>query len=216
MTNQTKPLLLPTREAITKMEPFVGLSPRNVHLVTTQHEADSALDDLLHQKAIGFDTESKPTFRKGQLSEGPHVLQFAVQYRAYVFQSHTPVCRPAIDKILESSSLLKVGFGLNDDLKRITDKFKILPRAVIDIGLAFNGPGQKNSIGTKTAIALLFNKRLIKSHSATTSNWASRALSEKQLLYAANDAFAAISVYAELKKRGMAIANKNKIGGEGN
>jgi ribonuclease D len=211
ITNHPAPLLLPTRETINAMEPFAGLDLKSIRLVTTQREAASAVDELLRQDFLGFDTESRPTFKKGQVSEGPHVVQFSTQHRAYIFQTFQTECRPAIAKILESEDVAKIGFGLSDDIKRITGKLKISPRAIIDIDRTFKSLGQKNSIGTKTAIALLFNRRLIKSHKATTSNWANRRLSEKQLLYAANDAFAALAVYMALKKRGIEVIRGDGI-----
>ncbi|MBN1575108.1 MAG: 3'-5' exonuclease domain-containing protein 2 [Chitinispirillaceae bacterium] len=197
---------LQTRDTIPKMAPFIGLNLTNVHLVTTPQEAASALNNLLCNPFLGFDTESRPTFRKGQKSEGPHVLQFATQHSAYLFQTYFAFCRPAVAEILESKHISKIGFGLNDDIKRIAGKFQIQSQAIIDLNHTFKRNfGQKNSVGVKTAIALLFNRRFIKSHKATTSNWSNRVLSEKQLLYAANDAFAAIAVYTALKKRGIEV-----------
>jgi ribonuclease D len=206
MTHQPTPPPLPTRDAISEMEPFIGLDLKNIHLVTTQQEVSSALDDLMRHPFLGFDTESRPTFTKGQLSEGPHVLQFATEHNAYIFQAHLAPCRAAIAKIIESKHIAKVGFGLNDDIKRIAGKFKLHQQSIIDLDHTFKKYfAQKNSVGVKTAIALLFNRRLIKSHKATTSNWSNKVLSEKQLLYAANDAFAAIAVFAALKKRCIAV-----------
>lgn len=206
MTNPSQTVFsLPTKDAITGMDPFIGLGLNAIHLVTTPREAETALDDLLRHPAVGFDTESKPTFRKGQLSEGPHVLQFATQHKAYIFQTCTAPCVPEIARILESSHIAKVGFGLNEDINRIAAKLKIDPQSIIDLDHTFHTLGQKNSVGTKTAIAMLFNKRMTKSRKATTSNWSNRTLSEKQLLYAANDAYAAIAAYAALKERGIEI-----------
>jgi ribonuclease D len=205
MTIPPTTLLLPTKDAITRMDPFPGLDLNAIHLVTTSQEAETALDDLLRHPAVGFDTESKPTFRKGQISEGPHVLQFATSQRAYIFQTWVIPCRPVIARILESRNTAKVGFGLNEDLNRIATKLKIDLQSIIDLDHTFHTLGQKNSIGTKTAIALLFNKRMTKSRKATTSNWSNKSLSEKQLLYAANDAFAAIAVFEALKERGIAV-----------
>ena len=205
MTDLQTTLHLPARTA-SSMAPFAGLGPENIHLVATPHEAASALDDLLHNPFIGFDTESRPTFRKGEKSEGPHVLQFATRHRAYIFQTFRRVCEPAVAEILTSEHTVKIGFGLNDDIKRIADKFRLQPRAIVDLDHVFKKNfGLKNSIGVKNAVALLFKRRFIKSHKSTTSNWSNKLLSEKQLLYAANDAFAAISVYVELKKRGIEV-----------
>jgi|WetSurMetagenome_2_1015567.scaffolds.fasta_scaffold142621_2 ribonuclease D len=203
MTNNSTPLQLPSRDAIAAMDPFVGLDLKNIHLVATQQEATSAVNCLLQETFLGFDTESRPTFRVGQRSEGPHVLQFATLHKAYIFQTYQPVSRPAIAKILESKHIAKIGFGLKDDIKRITEKFRIHPQSIVDIDHTFKSLGQKNSIGAKTAIALLFGKRMIKSQKITTSNWSNIRLSEKQLLYAANDAFAALAVFTALRKKGI-------------
>ena len=110
MTNPPPPLILPTRDVIAGMDPFIGLDLEHILLVATQHEAQKALDDLLHHTAIGFDTESRPTFRKGQKSEGPHVLQFATQHKAYVFQTYLALCRPAIAKIRDPFGSVRPNF----------------------------------------------------------------------------------------------------------
>jgi ribonuclease D len=203
MTDNHTPLQLPTRDAIARMVPFVGLGLKNIHLITTREEAASALKHLLEESFLGFDTESRPTFRIGQHSEGPHVLQFATLHRAYLFQAHLPFCVPAVAEIIRARQVVKIGFGMSDDIKRIKAKFRVHPRSVIDMDHIFKSLGHNNSIGTRTAIALLFGKRFIKSHKTTTSNWSNRRLSEKQLLYAANDAFAALAVFMALKRRGI-------------
>lgn len=204
MIKQQKKLPAHSRETIAKMPLFIGLDLEHIHLVATPREAATALDTLLRHPFLGFDTESRPTFRKGEKSEGPHVLQFATSQSAYIFQCCHAHCAPAIAKILKSKHITKIGFGLNDDIKRIAEKFRVQPQAIIDLNHLFRIHfGQKNSVGVKTAIALLFNRRFIKSHKATTSNWSNRVLTEKQLLYAANDAFGAVAVYEELVKRGI-------------
>jgi len=203
-TNPQTTQPLQTKDAINKMTPFIGLDLENIHLVTTLQEMALARADLLGNPFVGFDTESRPTFRKGEVSEGPHVLQFATPNCAYIFQTHNDFCRPVLAEVLESKQIIKIGFGLNDDMKRITDKLHLHSQEIIDLDHIFKRNfGLHNSVGVKTAIALLFNQRFLKSRKATTSNWSNRELSEKQLIYAANDAFAAIAVYIELKKRGI-------------
>jgi ribonuclease D len=205
MTSKPAPLVLPTRDAIRTMDPFIGLDLKNIHLVTTKRDAATAMNYLIQEKSLGFDTESKPTFQRGELSRGPHIIQFATLQRAYIFQTYQPIRHSAIAKILESKHIVKIGFGLNDDISRITAKLRIHSRSVIDVDNTFKRLGLKNSIGTKKAVALVFGKRLKKSHKITTSNWSNRRLSEKQLLYAANDAFAALTVFTALKKKGMVV-----------
>ena len=74
----------------------------------------------------------------------------------------------------------------------------IEPQAVLDLDMVLRRRGHRNSVGVKTAVALLFQQRFVKSRKQTTSNWASKHLSEGQLRYAANDAYAAMRVFDAL------------------
>ena len=149
---------------------------------------------------VGFDTESKPTFHKGQVSEGPHVLQFATTEKAFIFQSHCVESHPAIMELLRSTALMKIGFGLGGDLHQISNRFGIRPGSIVDLDRSFKQLGYRNAVGAKSAVAMLFNRRFLKSKSVTTSNWAMKELTERQLLYAANDAYAALKVFHALRE----------------
>lgn len=188
----------PSKEEIASLEPFGGLGMDRICVITSRHEAETARDELLREKTVGFDTESRPTFRKGQKSDGPHVLQFATRHKAYLFQSHISKSHAALIDLLLSESMLKIGFGLKGDLAHISNKFGIRPNAVIDLDRSFRKLGYHNAVGAKTAIAILFGKKFPKPKSVTTSDWSIHKLSERQILYAANDAFAAIRVYDAL------------------
>ncbi len=185
---------------IAELEPFTGLGMERIVLVSNVREAEAALLDLARVGEVGFDTESKPTFHKGQKSEGPHVLQFATMERAYIFQSHVTECQPVIVSLLESVEIKKIGFDLRGDLGHIWTRFGIRPGAIIDLDRSFRKLGYRNAVGAKSAIAMLFQQRLMKSKSVTTSNWASHRLSEGQLVYAANDAYAALKVFHALNE----------------
>ncbi|MDM0012875.1 3'-5' exonuclease [Variovorax sp. J22P168] len=189
---------LPEREQIALLEPFEGLELRDIHLVQTRRDAEAATEALLASGVVGFDTESKPTFAKNEVSGGPHVIQFATRDEAWLFQSHRGELVDAVAALLASTRLLKVGFGLSGDLSLIRQRFGIEPGAVFDLDTAFRQRGYRKSVGVKTAVALVFDRRFIKSRKATTSNWANRQLSDSQLRYAANDAYAAIRVYDAL------------------
>ena len=193
----------PQKDEIAKLEPYAGLELGQVFVVTNERQAGIAFDELSNAENVGFDTESKPTFRKGQKSEGPHVLQFATPEKAFIFQSHVAESREAVMGLLKSETLTKIGFDLRGDLKQISNRFGIRPEALIDLDRSFKNLGYRNSIGAKTAIALLFNRRFLKSKSVTTSNWESKRLTDRQLLYAANDAFAAIQVFNALENRAL-------------
>lgn len=181
------------------MEPFTGLGLDRIFVVTNPHQAAQAAEELISAGAIGFDTESKPTFHKGQKSEGPHVLQFATLEKAFIFQSHIVDSQPAVIELLKSQIAIKIGFGLKGDLQQISDRYNLRPTSIVDLDRSFKQLGYRNAVGAKSAIAILFNRKFPKSKSVTMSNWAVPKLTDSQLLYAANDAYAAIRVYHALR-----------------
>lgn len=189
----------PTKDEIAAMEPFGGLGLEEIFVVTNAKQAEIARAELMACGAVGFDTESKPTFHKGQKSEGPHVLQFSTLKKAFIFQSHVTESEEAVIKLLKSTELAKIGFGLKGDLQQIFSRYGFQPHAIVDLDKSFKALGYRNSVGAKSAIALLFNRRFPKSKSVTMSNWASLNLSDSQLIYAANDAYAAIRVHHVLQ-----------------
>ena len=189
----------PHKADIAELELFEGLGMERVFVVTNERQAGLALEELTVAQAVGFDTESKPTFLKGQKSEGPHVLQFATLEKAFIFQAHFIESHPVIVEVLKSVEITKIGFGLGGDLHQISSRFGIRPSSVVDLDRSFKQLGYRNAIGAKSAVAMLFNRKLLKSKSITTSNWAARDLSERQLLYAANDAYAALKIFHALR-----------------
>ncbi len=193
-----EPSPLPSKEAIALLDPFVRVGLDRIQVVSSERAARQAVDEMRGLRVVGFDTESKPTFLKGEVSDGPHVVQFAVSHQAWVFQLHDPVCREAVATLLAANDITKVGFGLDGDRTQIMAKFGVPPQAVLDLDHAFRRMGYRKSVGVKTAVALLFNQRFIKSKKVATTNWANARLTEMQVLYAANDAWAAIRVFEEL------------------
>jgi len=198
MTPAPKPQ--PLKAEIAAMEPFDGLGLESVFVVSNRRQAGIARDELLCAEIVGFDTESKPTFQKGEKSAGPHLLQFATMEKAFIFHTHVAESQDAIIELLASERLTKVGFDLRGDLQQISHRYGLRPASLVDLGRSFRQLGYRNTIGATSAVAMLFHRRLHKSKSITTSNWAAMELSERQLLYAANDAYAAIRVYHALQK----------------
>jgi len=188
----------PSKEDIALLEPFERLGLDRIELVSTRDQAERAFDALVRASAWGFDTESKPTFFKDQVSDGPHIVQLSTTERAWVFQLHDAPCRDVVAALLAHAGMPKAGFGLGDDHKRIVSKLRVQPADVLDLDHVFRKDGWRKDMGVKGAVAVLFNRRFIKSKKAATSNWANPRLSEAQLVYAANDAYAAARVYDAL------------------
>ena len=180
------------------LPPYAGIGMQDVVLVKSDAEAAAALAVLSSADVVGFDTESKPTFAKGEESTGPHLVQLATDSTAYLFQvgaSPKPVSVDVLRAVLESPAILKVGFGLGDDLRRLRSKLGIETQNVVDLSTTLRRRGERNTLGAKTAVARFFGQRLQKSKRITTTNWALPRLSEQQIRYAADDAHVALKIY---------------------
>ncbi len=189
---------VPDKEAIALLPPFERLELDRITLVSTGAQAREAFARLTDAPAWGFDTESKPTFKVGELSDGPHTLQLATREHGWVFQLNDLQCRDVAAELLALGGIVKAGFGLGDDRKRIIQKLGVEPQGVLELNTVFRAQGYRKEMGVKGAVAVLFNRRFIKSKKAATSNWASARLTEAQLVYAANDAYGAIRVFEAL------------------
>lgn len=190
--------LTPGKEQIGLLEPFERLALGQIQLISTPQHASIALQELAGAPVLGFDTESKPTFAKNEASLGPHIVQLSTLHKGYIFQLEDAECRRAVAVLLESKVIIKAGFGLGDDRRRIISKLGVDPQGVLDLNTVFRERGYRKDMGVRGAVAVLFNKRFIKSRKATTSNWANLRLTEAQLIYAANDAYAALRVFEAL------------------
>lgn len=192
-------LSTPGKDEIALLPEFERLGLDRIVLVTTRAQAFEASAALRDHADWGFDTESKPTFVKDQVSDGPHIVQLATLERAWVFQLHDTGCRDVVAELLANGAHTKAGFGLGDDNKRIRSKLAVDPAGVLELNAIFRARGYRKDMGVKGAVAVLFQQRFIKSKKAATSNWANARLTDAQLVYAANDAYAAARVFEALK-----------------
>ena len=181
---------------------YHGIALADVRLVDSEALADEAFDTLMNAGEIGFDTESKPTFLKGETSTGPHLVQLASESRVYLFQISRQHGSKALKTILESPLVLKVGFGLGNDRSALQSRLDIEINKLLDMGEVLRGPGHRGTVGAKVAVAHFFAQKFQKSKKTSTSNWATEHLSERQILYAANDAHVALRIYRAWVKTG--------------
>lgn len=179
----------------TELPFYVGISLERISLVVSDALAEEALTALMAADAIGFDTESKPTFLKGEVSTGPHLVQLATDDRAYLFPISRSGDTRVLKAVLESATVKKIGFGLGNDHSVLKSRLGIAVSNVLDLGEVLRGPGHRGTVGAKVAVAHFFGQKLQKSKKTGTSNWANPRLNERQLLYAANDAHVALVLY---------------------
>lgn len=176
------------------LPPYCGVAMGDVVLVQTPDDFARALAVLSRADVLGFDTESKPMFHKGQASSGPHLLQLATDEQVFLIPIGRGVQTDEIKAILESPTILKVGFGLSDDKQRLHAKLGVSMQNVLDLARLLRTE-PRCDVGAKTAVAQFFGQKLQKSKKISTSNWAISPLSDKQKQYAADDAQVALRVY---------------------
>ncbi len=140
-THSNPPRATPDKDAIALLPPFERLGLDRITLVTDGAGAREALARLKDTPAWGFDTESKPTFKVGELSDGPHVLQLASTERAWVFQLRDPHCSEISAELLALGGVAKAGFGLGDDRKRIVQKLGVQPQGILELNTVFKDRG---------------------------------------------------------------------------
>lgn len=197
--SQNPKKVAPTKEEMLLLPSFAGLLIAQIFVPVTLAEFVEAAAEINGAGIVGFDTESKPTFAKGEVSEGPHVVQFSTLQRAYIFQLHYKDCWPIVAQLLQSKTVQKVGFSLGSDHGQILAKLGVKVENVLDLVAAFKLRGYRGTIGVKTAVAIVFAQYFRKSKRISTTNWSMPKLNNSQLLYAANDAYAAIKVFDGIK-----------------
>jgi DNA polymerase I-like protein with 3'-5' exonuclease and polymerase domains len=198
---QASPSVLPSKEDIAKLPLFQNLAFENIVVLRTLEQCELVKDELYCTALFGFDSESKPTFTKGEVQTGPHLIQLATQEKAYLFQMNDDVFE-FLKPIFKNPDQIKVGFGLKNDAHLFRKK-GIELNSVIELSKCFSSFGLKNPVGLKNAMALLFQVNFPKSKTISTSNWARKQLTEAQIAYAAADAYAPVLIFEELLTRGL-------------
>ena len=171
-----------------------------VHLVSTPHELAPALDDLLQETVVGFDTETRPAFRPGE-SYPPSLAQFATARAVYLFQVRHGEIAAGAARVLSSDHLIKAGVSVSDDLKALKKLIEFADKSVVDLGTVAKRHGLQQS-GVRNLAGMFLGFRIPKG--AKTTNWARSTLTAQQITYAATDAWACRELYMEFRKLGLA------------
>ena len=167
-------------------------------LVSDAAALDRAREDFSMEKLVGFDTETRPTFKVGQ--KYPAALaQVATARAVYLFQLQRMDCAAVLRELLQSQST-KAGVGIGDDLKALRELFAFEPAAVADLGAIARRKGYERS-GVRALAAMFLGFRIPKG--TKTSNWAAPRLSPQQIAYAATDAWACRELYLRFETLGM-------------
>jgi len=171
-----------------------------VRLVATPGDLQSALADILDKSAeasvVGFDTETRPAFRKGE-SYLPCLAQVATARAVYLFQLQRQDWSAPMAQMLAAERIVKAGVSLADDLRNLRKLFAFEEQAIVDVGLLARRHGLKQT-GVRNLAGIFLGFRIPKG--TKTSNWAAARLSPQQITYAATDAWACRELYLCFKK----------------
>ena len=167
-------------------------------LVTTAEELERAMHDIRREQVVGFDTETPPTFRKGQ-SHKPTLVQVATAHAAYLFQLQRMDFSRALAEMLENAQIVKTGVALADDLRKLKEVFLFEERGMLDLGKVAQHHGLKQS-GVRNLAGMFLGFRITKG--PRTSNWRRLDLSPGQINYAATDAWVCRELFFRFRQLG--------------
>lgn len=164
-------------------------------VVDKPEQVISAVEDIRTAGIIGFDTETRPSFKRGQ-SYNVALIQLCTPKRCYLFRTNIIGFPKELVQLLEDPNITKVGLSIHDDFHQLRRLIDLEPQSFIDLqSYVKKFKIADNSLSRLYAI--LFGQRISKSQRLT--NWESSSLSEAQKTYAALDAFACISIYEYLE-----------------
>ena len=152
------------------------------------------IKDLYSHKILGFDTESKPSFKKGE-NNSVALLQISTANKAYIFRLNHIGLPNQLKKIFENKKVIKVGLAIKDDIKIMQKINNFKPASFIDI-CTISAQHNIEEKGLKKLAAIVLNMRISKSKQL--SNWEAKILDDAQLTYAATDAWICYELYTKL------------------
>lgn len=184
-----------TKEEVRNLpkEEFKG----DISMVNTQEELKEAMDYLNEFPVVGFDTETRPSFRKGQM-HFVSLMQLSTDDRCYLIRLHKTGIPKELMDFLKTEKVLKIGLSLRDDFMALCRKKKtVVPSNFIDLQKIVKDYAIEEA-SLQKIYAILFDKKISKSQRLT--NWEAPELTLSQQKYAALDAWACLRIYDELLK----------------
>lgn len=182
------------KHSITDM-PKVLFSGRII-VVTTEADADKAVDFLLGHDILGIDTETRPSFKKGKQYKVA-LLQVSTHDVCVLFRLNLTGITESIKQLLEDKRVPKIGLSLHDDIMSLHRRTEFTPGNFIDLQDHVGEIGVED-LSLQKLYANFFGQKISKAQRLT--NWEADILNEKQKQYAATDAWACIMLYEELQK----------------
>lgn len=169
-----------------------------IHVLNTEKDCKNAIKELRKFDVIGFDTEKKPTFNKGEYNHTA-LVQFSTMEDAYLFRLNNMGYPASLFDFMADSSILKLGISIDDDLKDLNRARKFKPKNFTDLNDVVRELGVKH-MGVKKLAAVFLESRISKNQQV--SNWEAETLTPPQQKYAATDAWICLAIHQEMRRKG--------------
>ena len=173
----------------------VASFPGRIIVIMTAGETEKAVSYLLKQTILGVDTETRPSFRKGDVHKVA-LLQVATEDTCFLFRLNMTGMTPAIIRLLENTEVPMIGLSWHDDILSLKRRHDFKPGHFIDLQSLVGELGIED-LSLQKLYANIFGMKISKRQQLT--NWESDTLDDRQKLYAATDAWACIQLYNEIR-----------------
>jgi len=177
-----------------EIESFDG----RIIVIQSLKEAKKAVKYLSKYSIIGFDTESRPSFKKG-MRYSIALIQLSTEDTCFLFRLNIIGFPQCLIDLLMNANIKKVGLSLRDDFASMNRRQVFTPCGFIDLQKMAQEHGITDIISLQKFYAILFNKRISKNQQL--SNWEADVLTDSQKKYAALDAWACLKIYYKLKSQ---------------
>lgn len=172
----------------------VFLSHGNIIVIEDPEQVAEAVEKLKQHPFLGFDTETRPAFHKGE-SYKVGLLQLATEDEAYLFRLNKCGFAKELRFLLADKQVTKIGVGIRDDIRNLRKSGDFNPASFIDLQEYAEKFGIEDKSFSKL-MAIIFGVKISKRQ--RTSNWEAAVLSEAQIRYAATDAWGSLKMYQRL------------------
>ncbi len=167
-----------------------------IRLVDNEKALEKAVQSLEREKVLGFDTETRPTFRRGQ-SYPLALLQLAGTKMVYLFQLNFLDSLKPLNALLSDPGIIKAGIAIHDDIRKLREITEFIPAGFLEL----SSISQKLDIvntGLRSLSAIFLNRRVSKG--AQVTNWNRRQLTHAQINYAATDAWVSLKLHQRFEE----------------
>ncbi len=170
-----------------------------IKVIETHDDSKAAILELKSEKILGFDTETRPAFKKGE-SHHVSLLQLASETTVYLFRLNKLFDLKELYEVLSDPNIVKAGVAVRDDIKALNKLYKFNAENFVDLATIAKQK-QIENFGLRALTAIVLGKRLSKE--AKISNWEKDSITPAQIEYAACDAAVGRSIYQKFIHEGF-------------